>query len=142
MALGAIDAGGGGGPRKLERYAHLYREVLSGQRLCLCGMLAAEYRTLPGPMQDGIRQFFDTNESWLAGVIEEGRRARALHVRGSAVEMARMLLGALEGAMLMAWPTNDVERFSSAARATLACLTVTGTRAPPSRTRRPLANVG
>ena len=141
-ALGAIDASGVVAPRKLERYARLYRDVLSGQRLCLCGMLAAEYRTLPQPMQAGIRQFFDANETWLAGVIEQGRRARVFHLRGSAGDLARMLLGALEGAMLMAWPCNDVERFSSAARTALASLAVGGTKAPLSRPRRTLATVG
>ena len=141
-ALSALDASSAGAPRKLERYVQLYRDVLSGQRLCLCGMLAAEYRTLPQPMQVGIRQFFDANEIWLAGVVDEGRRARVFHLRGSARDLARMLLGALEGAMLMAWPRNDVERFSSAARATLASLAVSGTRTPASGSRRSLAQAG
>ena len=33
--------------------------------MCLCGMLAAEYQTLPQPMQDAVIGFFDQNESWL-----------------------------------------------------------------------------
>ena len=135
-ALEAIDATGAGALSKLERYVQLYRNVLTGERLCLCGMLAAEYSTLPEPMQAAVRHFFDANETWIAGVIEAGRRAGELQTRGSAGDVARMLLGALEGAMLVARPYNDVERFSSAARAALAALTLDTPIAPSARRRR------
>jgi TetR/AcrR family transcriptional regulator, transcriptional repressor for nem operon len=121
-ALVGIDRSSSQAPQKLERYVGLYRDVLSGRRLCLCGMLAAEYSTLPQPMQDSVRRFFDANETWLAGVIAQGRRGGAFQLRGPATTVARMLLGTLEGAMLVARPYNDVERFSSVARVALASL--------------------
>jgi hypothetical protein len=62
-------------------------------------MLAAEYDTLPTAMQQGIRQFFDVNEQWLAGVVEQGRRGGRIHAHGSSLDTARLLLAALEGAM-------------------------------------------
>ena len=34
---------------RLARYAQLYREVLREQRMCLCGVLAADFATLPLP---------------------------------------------------------------------------------------------
>ncbi len=37
---------------KLRAYANLYLGVLRDQRMCLCGMLAAEYQTLPEPMRN------------------------------------------------------------------------------------------
>src|SRR5690348_5536419 len=40
-ALAAIDAGNAQAPAKLRHYAQLYLDVLSDQRMCLCGMLAA-----------------------------------------------------------------------------------------------------
>src|SRR5262245_10371944 len=46
---------------KLWRYAALYESVIETQRLCLCGVLAAEYATLPAAMQSAIRHFFDVN---------------------------------------------------------------------------------
>jgi len=118
-ALKLVDQRGGDAAAKLERYVKLYEEVLREERLCLCGMLAAEYSTLPEPLQKEIRRFFDANETWLAGVIDQGRRARIFHSRGSAREVARMLLSALEGAMLVARPYSDVARFASAARQVL-----------------------
>src|SRR5437763_1694997 len=36
---------------KLEAYAGLYGEVLEGKRMCMCGVLAGEYATLPDPMR-------------------------------------------------------------------------------------------
>ena len=118
-ALKLVDQRGGDAAAKLERYVKLYEEVLREERLCLCGMLAAEYSTLPEPLQKEIRRFFDANETWLAGVIDQGRRAKIFHSRGSAREVARMLLSALEGAMLVARPYSDVARFASAARQVL-----------------------
>jgi TetR/AcrR family transcriptional regulator, transcriptional repressor for nem operon len=93
-------------------------------------MLAAEYDTLPAAMQEGIRQFFDVNEEWLAGVLEQGRRGGRFHRRGSARETARLLLSALEGAMLVARPYHDVARFNAAAQHLLTGLQVAK---PPMR---------
>jgi TetR/AcrR family transcriptional repressor of nem operon len=70
--------------------------------MCLCGMLAAEYATLPAPMQEGLKLFFDANERWLTAVLEDGLRTGTFQFRESANERARVLLGALEGAMLVA----------------------------------------
>jgi TetR/AcrR family transcriptional regulator, transcriptional repressor for nem operon len=121
-ALAGIDERTANAFARLEAYAKLYADVLAGNRICLCGMLAAEYETLPRAMKDGVRRFFDANETWLAGQIERGRRDGRFHARGTASEGARMLLGALEGATLVARPYNDVGRFNSAARQVLAGL--------------------
>src|SRR3954452_25184515 len=114
-ALRAIDERGGDAPAKLESYARIYAEVLRDRRMCLCGMLAAEYDTLPEPMRQAIVRFFDDNEAWLAGVIEEGRRERSLVGNGSARDEARSIVSGLEGALLVARPFGDVGRFESAA---------------------------
>jgi TetR/AcrR family transcriptional repressor of nem operon len=133
QALAAIDASGRDAAAKLQRYARLYAAVLEGERLCLCGMLAAEYDTLPQAMQAGIRRFFDVNEQWLAGVLEEGRRDGRFHRRGTARASARLLLSALEGAMLVARPYHDVARFNAAAKYLLGGLKVSD---PPRKSAR------
>jgi TetR/AcrR family transcriptional repressor of nem operon len=61
-ALAKIEGGPTDAPAKLDAYAKLYADVLRGKRMCLCGMLAAEYRTLPKPMQSAVIRFFDDNE--------------------------------------------------------------------------------
>jgi TetR/AcrR family transcriptional regulator, transcriptional repressor for nem operon len=42
-ALAAVDGSERDAFEKLHAYADLYLEVLRGHRMCLCGMLAAEY---------------------------------------------------------------------------------------------------
>src|SRR5690242_7052662 len=49
-ALDRIDRDTPDARAKLERYAGLYSGVLASQRMCMCGILAAEYQTLPKPM--------------------------------------------------------------------------------------------
>ena len=77
-ALSAIDMRAPDAPAKLAAYAGLYADVLRGERMCLCGMLAAEYETLPQPMRDAVVGFFDDNEEWLARVLEQGHSERSL----------------------------------------------------------------
>ena len=77
-------------------------------------MLAAEYETLPPPMRHAVVQFFDDNESWLQVVLEQGRREGTLVVTGSTREAARMIIGGLEGAMLVARLHGDPSRFRAA----------------------------
>ena len=122
-ALAAIDAGDQPAPEKLEAYADLYATVLNDERMCLCGMLAAEYRTLPARMQTVVLRFFDDNERWLERVLEDGRRAGTISIVGSARDAARLIVSSLEGAMLVARPYADVDRFRTAARSLLAGLT-------------------
>jgi TetR/AcrR family transcriptional regulator, transcriptional repressor for nem operon len=97
---------------KLDAYVDLYTEVLEGKRMCLCGILAAEYQTLPPPMRDAVIEFFDNNVDWLARVLQQDD---TVTVHGSAWDSAQTLLGGLEGAMLVARPYGDVDRFRSAA---------------------------
>jgi TetR/AcrR family transcriptional repressor of nem operon len=128
-ALGRLDELPG--PRaKLAGYAGLYLGVLRKQRMCLCGMLAAEYRTLPGPVQSSVLAFFDHNEVWLEKVLREGREDGTLQFTGSARDAARMVIACLEGAMLVARPRADTAHFQAAADSLLASLS-----AQPSRAR-------
>jgi TetR/AcrR family transcriptional repressor of nem operon len=115
VALDALDAAGADAPAKLEGYTNLYLDVLRNERMCLCGMLAAEFQTLPAPMRTAVVEFFDYNERWLAGVLEGGRDEGAMRFQGSPAERARMIVGALEGAMLVARTYGEVARFETAA---------------------------
>lgn len=101
---------------KLVAYAGLYADVLRGKRMCMCGILAAEYQTLPDPMRKAVIRFFDDNQRWLASVLEQGRDDHTLSYQDSTEEVAQSILGTLEGAMLVARPYGDVGRFDATAR--------------------------
>lgn len=121
--LERIDADRLAPPDKLAAYAALYAAVLRDDRMCLCGMLAAEYDTLPAPMRDAILRFFDRNEAWLSTVMEDGRTDHTMTFDGTADDGAQTLLGGLEGAMLVARPYHDVARFEAVAARLIAGLT-------------------
>jgi TetR/AcrR family transcriptional repressor of nem operon len=121
-ALAAIDESLPDAPAKLRAYAQLYSGVLRDRRFCLCGMLAAEYQTLPKAMRDSVVHFFDENKAWLTRVLDEGRRAGTLQFHGTPDGAAMMVVSGLEGAMLVARPYDDVSRFDSAAEQLLAGL--------------------
>jgi TetR/AcrR family transcriptional repressor of nem operon len=114
-ALTALDARDIDAHDRLHAYAQLYAEVFRDDRMCLCGMLAADYATLPDPMRVRVVGFFDDNEAWLSHVLEEGRGAGSLRFQGSPRTVARTLVGGLEGAMLVARPYGDLKRFQATA---------------------------
>src|SRR5271165_4875101 len=68
-ALSEIDKAAGA-QKRIRRYMRLYESVLVADRMCLCGMLAAEYQTLPVAMRRALKRFFDANEAWLARNLE------------------------------------------------------------------------
>lgn len=119
-ALEAIDAEPLDTPGKLGAYANLYLDVLRQDRMCLCGMIAAEYQTLPEPMQAIVVQFFLDNETWLCHVLEQGATEETIRITGTMQDAARSIVASLEGAMLIARPFHDITRFQSASAAMLA----------------------
>jgi len=123
--LGDLEARAADAARRLRGYVRIYADVLrNDDRMCLCGMLAADFHTLPASVQEAVRTFFDANEAWLGRILEEGRKARQLKFSGPAASQARLLLSSLEGAMLVARPYGDVARFQDSADRLLATLGV------------------
>jgi TetR/AcrR family transcriptional regulator, transcriptional repressor for nem operon len=121
-ALDAIDRRERDPIAKLEAYATIYADVLSEGRMCLCGMLAAGYDTLPSTMQEAVIDYFDVNEAWLMRVLESGVAEGKLVLSGTSREAAQAIISGLEGAMLIARPYDDVKRFDTAASRLLASL--------------------
>ncbi|MEP7174887.1 MAG: TetR/AcrR family transcriptional regulator [Aestuariivirga sp.] len=119
-ALHEIDASGGGAAAKLRRYVDIYAKVLANERMCLCGMLAAEFVTLPEAMQTALEGFFQLNERWLIGVLNEGRASGVLSFEGPAAEASQFIVDSLEGSMMMARSHGGIARFEAASRRLLA----------------------
>jgi TetR/AcrR family transcriptional repressor of nem operon len=121
QALQRIEKTGGNSRSKLRRYGRLFADVLrDGHRMCLCGMLAADFDALPKSVRAEVRGFFDDNEAWLARVLDEGRSAGDLSFTGAAEDQAQVILSALEGAMLVARSYRDVKLFEAVAQRVLA----------------------
>lgn len=86
---------------KLARYAKLFGRVLgNGDRICLCGMLAADIEGLPENIRKAVQAFFKANENWLAKVLAEGKAKGTLRINGKAESAARTLYAAFQGSLL------------------------------------------
>ena len=103
-----------------EMVAKIYADVLRANRMCLCGMLASDYATLPKPMRERVRHFFDENERWLARVLDDGRSSGQLAFKGAPIDLARMIVASLEGAMMLARSYGEPPRFDAAAERVVA----------------------
>jgi TetR/AcrR family transcriptional regulator, transcriptional repressor for nem operon len=132
-ALAAIDARVDGPKEKLEAYAQIYRDVLNGKRMCLCGMLAAEFETLPRAMKAGVQSFFAANEAWVVAVLDDGRKRGVFGFEDSAPAVAHFVISSLEGAMLVGRSYGPASRFEAVARQLVAGLVVTRKKGASSR---------
>ncbi len=119
-ALAEIDRSGAGAPDKIRAYVRIYSDVLRDHRMCLCGMLAAEFATLPKAMQSALDRYFERNDRWLGAVLEEGRAEGSLRFSGTSADMAQFLIASLEGSMMLARSHGGMARFDAAARRLLA----------------------
>lgn len=132
QALGDIDQDVPNARAKLEAYTDLYAGVLRNERMCMCGILAAEYQTLPRAMQSEVIRFFDENQIWLANVLKQGKADGTLTYTGRAEDVAQGVLSTLEGAMLVARPYGDLARFNAAANQLLTSLSTSRKQRAPT----------
>jgi TetR/AcrR family transcriptional regulator, transcriptional repressor for nem operon len=121
-ALERIESSESDAHARLKAYVQLYRSVLSERRMCLCGILAAEYQTLPVSMRSAVLDFFERNETWLERVLREGHDAHTLTVGEPIRDVARTIIDTLEGATMIARAQDAPERFDGVAARMLSVL--------------------
>ena len=109
-------------PQMLHAYVGLYRTVLERNRMCLCGILAAEYQTLPAAMREAITRFFEDNETWLTDVLSRGQVDGSISIDGPPRDTAQMIVSGLEGAMLVARTHGGLTQFQASTDRLLASL--------------------
>jgi TetR/AcrR family transcriptional regulator, transcriptional repressor for nem operon len=102
---------------QIEMYVKLYLSVLEkSDTICLCGMLSAEFSTLPEDVSQEVQKFFSENEKWLINVIRLIRKhaEKDVDLKNISSEQndAWLLLSGLEGAMLLARTSGGSARFS------------------------------
>lgn len=96
---------------ELTRYAAIFRQALErANRMCLCGIMAAEHDDLPVAVRVEVTAFADENVEWLGRVlalIEPGRAAADVHAHAMAI------YAALGGAQLAARGRGDIAVYDS-----------------------------
>jgi len=93
----------------LRKYTEAFRIALENDnRMCLCGIMAAEYDALPEAVKDEVRAFADVNVAWLAKVLST---LDAFSDTGMAEERALAIYAAIGGAQLTARSRADISVF-------------------------------
>lgn len=104
--LDAMLADADGHHASLQRYVAVFRAALEdGNRMCLCGIMAAENEDLPDRVRREVAAFTNANVDWLTrlllaqrpGTDEVGARARAAAI-----------YAAVAGAQLLARGRGDI----------------------------------
>ena len=115
-ALAGLEQDHADARRRLRAYVAIWTRVLRDRdRMCLCGMMAADIASLPRSVRAEIKRFFNENEAWLVRVLKAGQKAGTLKLAGTAEVEARLLTMGLEGAMLVARSYGEVRRFEEIA---------------------------
>lgn len=96
--------------RCLHQYSDIFRKSLEGgNRLCLCGFMAAEYDDLPEEVKKEVQTFADVNVAWLRRVLI----AAAVVSSEESERRALAIFTAVAGAQLMARSRSDISLFDS-----------------------------
>lgn len=97
--LQQVSDGAGTLRRKLMAFVDLFEEAAANDKLCLCGMLAAELSALDDECRSLLELFFKHSEAWLAGVLKE-HKAEVTSMLPPA-RLAAVMMSGLEGALLL-----------------------------------------
>jgi TetR/AcrR family transcriptional repressor of nem operon len=94
----------------LRRYPELFRKALaSGNRICLCSFMAAEYDDLPEAVRQEVHAFANINVAWLSRLLFA---AAVVGVDDSELR-ARGIFAAIAGAQLMARSRADIALYDN-----------------------------
>ena len=92
----------------LDFYFQPYLEFASTKdRVCLCGSLAGEMLTLPEAMRARVDRFFRSHQTWLQMILKRGEVSGEFGLAAAAGKTARLVLGALQGGLLVKRTTGD-----------------------------------
>lgn len=98
-------------PACMQKYTDIFRSaLLNNNRMCLCGIMAAEYDDLPPAVRDELNRFTEANVAWLAELLF---RANPRSDVEAARKHALAIYAAIEGAQLVARGRCDIATFDS-----------------------------
>jgi len=99
----------------MDRYVEIFRAALANDnRMCLVGIMAAEYDDLPPAVRGEVDAFARMNIAWLARVLA---LARPRLGKPALNEQAAAIFAAIEGAQLVARGRGDIAVYDQAIRA-------------------------
>lgn len=92
----------------LEHYLEPYAAfAATPDRVCLCGALSGEMLALPRELRERVARFFRSHQQWLTQILKRGAACGEFKLAESAAKTARLVFGALQGALLIQRTTGD-----------------------------------
>ena len=85
--------------KKINAFIGIFESVLDEDKMCLCGMMAAELEELDDNNRKLVQTYFDAIESWLTLLFDENNDKLSTDI-GSKT-LAKAVLSGLEGALLL-----------------------------------------
>jgi len=82
----------------------------SADQVCLCGALAGEILALPPELRARVDGFFRAHQAWLTGILKRGMARGEFELPAPASKVARLVFGALQGALLVKRTTGDASQ--------------------------------
>jgi TetR/AcrR family transcriptional repressor of nem operon len=79
-------------------------------QVCLCGALAGEILALPPELRSRVDGFFRAHQAWLTGILKRGMDRGEFELPAPASKVARLVFGALQGALLVRRTTGDASQ--------------------------------
>ena len=99
----------------IRRYTDVFRAaLLNDNRMCLCGILAAEHHDLPPEVRTEVDGFTDANVLWLTKVLALSDPTADTATR---TEQALAIFSAIEGAQLVARGRGDIALYDQSIEA-------------------------
>ena len=85
---------------QLDEYLDMVTAVMrSGTKICPIGSLQAEHNVITREMQEEVHGLCRTIQSWLAGVLAEGRKKGGMVFPGTPEDQAALIYSAIQGAL-------------------------------------------
>jgi TetR/AcrR family transcriptional regulator, transcriptional repressor for nem operon len=98
-------------PKKLlGAYFAFHQGLADANRLCVCVALASDVESLDPETLNEVQSYFAESITWLAKVLEQGRKTKDLSFTEKPEILAANIQSATEGALLLARAFNDPKR--------------------------------
>lgn len=99
----------------MASYTEVFRNtLLQDNRMCMCGILAAEREELPPEVRAEVDKFTEVNVEWLIHALSSGRDGA---VPDATRRRALAIFAAIEGAQLVARGRGDITAYDDAVKA-------------------------
>lgn len=99
---------------KLRRYMELFEGTLKegdNDKVCLCGILGAEWTTLGNSSAELVKKFYEENEKRIADILRQGIAQDIFKFPGDIKAMAKMIFSFLEGGLFVVRTQGELKQF-------------------------------